>query len=642
MSATPSTASSKLDQEKAERAKATADAEQRKQGTRPKIDYYIPNMLRTIQKTLDSIEQSKEMLQEMFQTSEPKEVKEFDDRLKTNNEQLSKFIKYAQELREAAKSDTSQEFKTKLDSALKDVFEINRQFYILMLDCRASRIHDYFKLDNNAKLTQEILREVLHTIHLQIPDFKTYFKYKTKNKGSDYRAPIKWLSFPEATPENALHALTKHPDFTKAALGRERVLIAEFSKLSREHFACLVSQGPKNTNSSIIHNVFLYEKQCIIFFLKDFKSKTLDLHGFDLRVATEHAHAAIKEAFLDFKGSLALMSGQGKHNASGTSVIQQTLLAELKSWKNCDQQFIKAVYKDPKNPGSIKIDFRPPTIINLSAIASGISNILKNRVHRIVVKLDKKYPPLMLDKITTQLTMQIFHSDLYPNVDDVVIHFVEQSKVESEFIRLFFAYKNDQHKLFTAELDSESDVDSDPNLEATSDAKANANGSNPSSTSATAAGTNNQDAHQTKSTIEKQQAEDLAQTKELVAKEASNAILTAFQKVQKSKSQELLEKYKLAKEPQLPQVETALRRAAAIGDKNDLFILSKMVQDINAQDENPKNKRTALHWAAIEKHIDVYDFLISIGANPNIKDAQGKTAEEYRKDNLRNGSKALD
>lgn len=127
-----------------------------------------------------------------------------------------------------------------------------------------------------------------------------------------------------------------------------------------------------------------------------------------------------------------------------------------------------------------------------------------------------------------------------------------------------------------------------------------------------------------------------AQSKEPVAKEPSNPILSAFQNTEKLKIQDILKRYQIAKESQLPPVETSLRRATAMGNKEDVVNLSKIVKDINAQDKNPKIKRTALHWAAVKKHADVYDFLISIGANPNIRDAQEKTAEDYRKAILKN------
>ena len=81
----------------------------------------------------------------------------------------------------------------------------------------------------------------------------------------------------------------------------------------------------------------------------------------------------------------------------------------------------------------------------------------------------------------------------------------------------------------------------------------------------------------------------------------------------------------------MPSVEVAFRRAAAVGSKADVEFLIKRVKDINQQDDNPASKKTALHWAAKNKHQAVFDFLVSQGAKLDIKDADGKTAEDYGK-----------
>ena len=66
-------------------------------------------------------------------------------------------------------------------------------------------------------------------------------------------------------------------------------------------------------------------------------------------------------------------------------------------------------------------------------------------------------------------------------------------------------------------------------------------------------------------------------------------------------------------------------------------ILLTAVKDINAQDDNPKSRRTALHWAAIKGHMSIFDLLIAKGAKVDIKDAEGKTALDYRRGMLRVG-----
>lgn len=92
----------------------------------------------------------------------------------------------------------------------------------------------------------------------------------------------------------------------------------------------------------------------------------------------------------------------------------------------------------------------------------------------------------------------------------------------------------------------------------------------------------------------------------------------------------LLRKYQLDTEASLPTKETALRRAAATGNKDDVMTLAdEMHADINAQDQNPNRKRTALHWAAEKNHQMICCILLMRGADPFIKDASGKIAFDY-------------
>ena len=59
------------------------------------------------------------------------------------------------------------------------------------------------------------------------------------------------------------------------------------------------------------------------------------------------------------------------------------------------------------------------------------------------------------------------------------------------------------------------------------------------------------------------------------------------------------------------------------------FLLTA-VKDINAQDDNPNSRRTALHWAAIKNYMSICDFLIAKGAKTDIIDAEDKTALDYK------------
>lgn len=74
------------------------------------------------------------------------------------------------------------------------------------------------------------------------------------------------------------------------------------------------------------------------------------------------------------------------------------------------------------------------------------------------------------------------------------------------------------------------------------------------------------------------------------------------------------------------------RRAAATGNLREIRYLTEcLLININAQDDNPKNQRTALHWAVIKKKYNVVRYLVDKGARINILDAKGKTALNYAK-----------
>lgn len=95
---------------------------------------------------------------------------------------------------------------------------------------------------------------------------------------------------------------------------------------------------------------------------------------------------------------------------------------------------------------------------------------------------------------------------------------------------------------------------------------------------------------------------------------------------------ELMHKFKLdSSDVQNVTVrEQALRRAAMAGTKEDiskLMFLSTPI-NINAQDDNPIKRNTALHIALIHKHFDNANFLISLGAKMDIANADGVTAND--------------
>ncbi len=90
----------------------------------------------------------------------------------------------------------------------------------------------------------------------------------------------------------------------------------------------------------------------------------------------------------------------------------------------------------------------------------------------------------------------------------------------------------------------------------------------------------------------------------------------------------------LQKKYNLPDVsqsslEKGLRKAAANNNVSDLQKFIEVVKDINAQDDNPKVRRNALHWSAYKQHAHCYQLLIESGASTTIQDAHGKIATDY-------------
>lgn len=104
---------------------------------------------------------------------------------------------------------------------------------------------------------------------------------------------------------------------------------------------------------------------------------------------------------------------------------------------------------------------------------------------------------------------------------------------------------------------------------------------------------------------------------ELIPKEAYLGSLNA-----------LVEKYKKPTETFLPAIEVAFRRAAAAGCLKDVRRFLEYGVDIDAQDDNPASRNTALHWAISRQHDEVTKLLLAWKARTNIENAQNETAEE--------------
>lgn len=98
--------------------------------------------------------------------------------------------------------------------------------------------------------------------------------------------------------------------------------------------------------------------------------------------------------------------------------------------------------------------------------------------------------------------------------------------------------------------------------------------------------------------------------------------------IEKKKLEAVLAKYK-GDDGELPEPELALRRAAHENHLEDLQFLIQKVSDINAQDNNPNRRKTALHWAVIKGRKENVSALLAAGAKDDIPDAAGKTANNY-------------
>ena len=92
----------------------------------------------------------------------------------------------------------------------------------------------------------------------------------------------------------------------------------------------------------------------------------------------------------------------------------------------------------------------------------------------------------------------------------------------------------------------------------------------------------------------------------------------------------LMQKFKLdpTELGKKPVREQALRRAVMFGTPEDVGILLLTGIDINAQDDNPAKKHTALHLALINQRFDHAKYLIGLGARIDIPNADGVIAKD--------------
>ncbi len=82
----------------------------------------------------------------------------------------------------------------------------------------------------------------------------------------------------------------------------------------------------------------------------------------------------------------------------------------------------------------------------------------------------------------------------------------------------------------------------------------------------------------------------------------------------------------------VPSQEQLFRRAAAADNLDDLQHYIHLGIQVDCQDINPTNKKTALHWTVIKNAERCFIRLLEAGANPSIADASGKTAFDYARE----------
>jgi hypothetical protein len=83
----------------------------------------------------------------------------------------------------------------------------------------------------------------------------------------------------------------------------------------------------------------------------------------------------------------------------------------------------------------------------------------------------------------------------------------------------------------------------------------------------------------------------------------------------------LLDNYQLS-DPSDKSLGTVLRRAAARGQLHDVQLCLSHGIAANTVDENPKERRSALHWAVEKDQVECVKALLQAGADPMLADAR--------------------
>lgn len=123
--------------------------------------------------------------------------------------------------------------------------------------------------------------------------------------------------------------------------------------------------------------------------------------------------------------------------------------------------------------------------------------------------------------------------------------------------------------------------------------------------------------------------DDLA-LKNKISTYVRDQIKTGLKKKQNAKNEIFVKTVrKYAPDVTQASIDKAFRVAAAYNNTEELGILIMKVSNINAQDDNPHRRRTALHWAVIKDATKSVEWLLQIGALVNIPDSTGKTALDY-------------
>jgi hypothetical protein len=119
--------------------------------------------------------------------------------------------------------------------------------------------------------------------------------------------------------------------------------------------------------------------------------------------------------------------------------------------------------------------------------------------------------------------------------------------------------------------------------------------------------------------------------------EILNFLRTAIQEnlLEKKELNRLVVEYRLENMSPI-SLGKGLRVAAANKKVNDLKVFIQHVDNIDRQDENELNRKTALHWAVIKESKECAETLVKAGARWDIPDYFKKTALDYAKEKNNN------